>query len=88
MVRRDLEPARYPGFLIYGVAFYTFYCLIFSMIQCIRFRRLHTPIFSAVKRLDLAKALYAIYMLQLSMLAQFGDARWPGLELFSCRLCS
>ena len=62
----------YPGLLIYIVATYTFYCIIISIVNVIKYRTLNSPVLSAVKAFSLAKALVAIFALQTAMLISFG----------------
>lgn len=64
---------RYPGLLIYTVATYTFFCTILAVIHVIRYRRLNSPVLSAAKAINLAKALVAMFALQTAMFASFGD---------------
>lgn len=63
---------NYPGMLIYAIAAYTFYSLTFATVNTIRYRKLHNPILSAAKVVNLTTALVAIFNLETAMLAQFG----------------
>lgn len=62
----------YPGYLIYLSAMYTFYTMIFSVINLVKFRKLGSPILSAAKVLNFIAALMSILGLQTAMIAQFG----------------
>lgn len=62
----------YPGFMIYAIAAYTFYCLTMSIISMVKYWHRNNPVFSAVKRIGMAKALVSIFTLQVAMLTQFG----------------
>jgi hypothetical protein len=64
---------EFPGLLIYIVATYTFIFLVTSIIHLIKYRKLNSPIISAVKVINLTTALVAIYSLQIAMFASFGE---------------
>lgn len=66
------QTISYPGVMIYAIAAYSFYCLIMAFINLVKYRRKHNPVFSAIKRIGLAKALVSIFTLQVAMLTQFG----------------
>lgn len=61
----------YPGYVIYLSAMYTFYTMVTSVINLVRFRRLGSPILSAAKVLNFIAALMSILSLQTAMIAQF-----------------
>lgn len=61
----------YPGYVIYLSAMYTFYTMVTSVINLVRFRRLGSPILSAAKVLNFIAALMSILGLQTAMIAQF-----------------
>lgn len=61
----------YPGYVIYLSAMYTFYTMVISIINLVRFRRLGSPILSAAKVLNFVAALMSILGLQTAMIAQF-----------------
>ena len=61
----------YPGYVIYLSAMYTFYTMVTSVINLVRFRRLGSPILSAAKVLNFIAALVSILGLQTAMIAQF-----------------
>ena len=63
---------HYPGLLIYVVATYAFICLSHAIINLIKYRKLNSPVLSAAKAINLAKALVAIFALQTAMLISFG----------------
>lgn len=63
----------YPGLLIYIVAAYTFYCIIISIINVVRYRKYDKPVYSAQKALALTKSLVAMFALQTAMFASFND---------------
>jgi len=66
------QTITYPGVMIYAIAAYSFYCLIMAIINLVKYRRKHNPVFSAIKRIGLAKALVSIFTMQVAMLTQFG----------------
>ena len=67
------ESIRYPGYMIYGAAFYAFYSLTMAIINVIRYKKLHNPVFMTGKVYALASALVSIFFLQASLLSAFGD---------------
>lgn len=72
MVRTDSE-FSYPGYVIYLSALYTFYTMITSAINLIRFRRLGSPILSAAKVLNFVAAMLSILGLQTAMISRFSE---------------
>lgn len=64
----------YPGFMIYAIAAFTFYCLTMAIINMVKYWHRHNPVFSAIKRIEMAKALVSIFTLQVAMITQFGAA--------------
>ena len=62
----------YPGYIIYISAMYTFYTIISSVINLVKFRKLGSPILSAAKVLNFIAALMSVLSLQTAMIAQFG----------------
>ena len=67
----DNQHISYPGFMIYAIAAYAFYYLTKSIISMVKYYHRQNPVFSAVKRIELAKALVSIFTLQVAMLTQF-----------------
>ncbi|MGN0793408.1 MAG: hypothetical protein ACI4MG_02915 [Aristaeellaceae bacterium] len=61
----------YPGYVIYLSALYTFYTIILSVINLVRFRRLGSPILSAAKVLNFVAALMSLLGLQTAMISRF-----------------
>lgn len=61
----------YPEIVIYGSAMYTFYTLIMSVINLVKYRRLGSPILSAAKVLNFIAALMSVLGLQTAMIAEF-----------------
>lgn len=61
----------YPGYVIYLSAIYTFYTIILSIVNLVKFRKLGSPILSAAKVLNFVAALMSLLGLQTAMIAQF-----------------
>lgn len=68
------ESFRYAGYLIYIMALYAFYCVITAVRDVARYRAFRSPVMSAAKALQLAKALVSMLALETAMLEQFGEA--------------
>lgn len=73
MVVFDNYIISYPGYMIYAIAAFTFYCMTMAVINMVKYWHRHNPVFSAVKRIGMAKALVSIFTLQVAMLTQFGE---------------
>ncbi len=65
---------HYQGWLIYAMAAVTFYNLIMSVINAVRFRKFNSPVLSAVKAVNLTTAMVTLLALETAMISQFGDA--------------
>lgn len=63
----------YPGYIIYLSALYTFYMVIFSVVNIVKSRKLGSPILSAAKVLNFVSALMSVLGLQTAMIAQFSE---------------
>lgn len=61
----------YPGYVIYVSAMYTFYTVIVSIVNLVRFRRLGSPLLSAAKALNFVAALMSLLGLQTAMISRF-----------------
>lgn len=61
----------YPGYVIYLSALYTFYTMVHSVSNLVKFRKLGSPFLSAAKVLSFVVALMSILGLQTVMIAQF-----------------
>lgn len=62
---------NYPGYLIYLSALYTFYMIILSVVNLMKFRKMDSPILSAVKILNFVSAMMSVLGLQTAMIARF-----------------
>ena len=69
---RDARGFRYPGYLIYAMAAYSFYAVILSIVQMVKFRHHGSPLLSAAKAINFVAALVSILALETAMLAEFG----------------
>ncbi|MBP3421118.1 MAG: hypothetical protein J6K37_02470 [Lachnospiraceae bacterium] len=74
MVVYENHAIAYPGYMIYAIAAYTFACLTIAIINMVKYRDRHIPVFSAVKRIEFAKAVVSIFTLQVAMITQFGSS--------------
>lgn len=63
---------EYPGLVVFATAAFTFYRLILSIVQTVKYRSAHNPVLSASKRLNLSAALMSLFALQTALLTQFG----------------
>lgn len=70
MVQTD-SGFSYPGYIIYLSALYTFYTMVTSVINLVKFRRLGSPILSAAKVLNFAAAMMSVLGLQTAMISRF-----------------
>ena len=61
----------YPGYVIYLSALYTFYTIIWAIVNLVKFRKLGSPILSAAKVLNFVAALMSLLGLQTAMISQF-----------------
>ena len=63
----------YPEYVTYLSALYTFYTVIMSIVDLVRFRRIGDPVLSAAKALNFVAALMSVLGLQTAMIAQFSQ---------------
>lgn len=61
----------YPGYIIYLSALYTFYAMIMSIINIVKFRRIGNLVLSAAKVLNFVTAMMSILGLQTAMISRF-----------------
>lgn len=74
LVVRKNSGFEYPGTLIYAMALYTFYAVITTIINVIKFRKYNSPIIAVAKVINLTAALVSLLSLETAMLTQFGGA--------------
>ena len=77
------QTITYPGFMIYAIAAFAFYCLTMAIINMVRYWHRYNPLFAAVKRISMAKALVSVFTMQVAMLTQFGEG-----DLFARRMAN
>ncbi len=70
---RNGDANTYPGVLIYAMAAYTFYAVILAIANVIRIRRQGSPVYTAVKVVNLTAAIAAMLSLTAAMLYRFGE---------------
>ena len=63
----------YPGYIIYLSAIYTFYTMVTSGLNLVKFRKLGSPILSAAKVLNFISAMMSILGLQTAMISRFSE---------------
>ena len=63
----------YPGHIIYLSALYTFYTMVTSGLNLVKFRKLGSPILSAAKVLNFISAMMSILGLQTAMISRFSE---------------
>ena len=73
LIIKNNEGFSYPGYIIYISAAYSFYAIIVSIINVVKYKRLGSPILSASKVLTFIAAMVSIFALQTAMLNQFGS---------------
>ncbi len=69
---RQSRGYEYAGLLIYVMAAYSFYAVIFAICQTVRYRNDKNPILSASKCISLTAATVSILSLETAMLSAFG----------------
>ena len=79
MIVIDGQSYSYPGFGIYAMAFYSFYCLGISVSGVMKYRKYRSPLLSAAKTVNITCALVTLFTLQTAMIARFGG---EAAELF------
>lgn len=63
----------YPGYIIYLSALYTFYMMIISIINLVKFCKIGSPILLAAKVLNFVTAMMSILGLQTAMISRFSN---------------
>lgn len=71
MVIVQKQTIQYNMIVTIGLAAFTFYCFTISIINMIKYRQRNNPIYAAVKRIDMVKAIVSIFTLQVAMLTTF-----------------
>lgn len=65
------QTIEYHEIVVIALAAYTFYCFTMAVINVVKYRK-KNPIFSAIKNIDLVKAIVSVFTLQVAMLTRFG----------------
>lgn len=71
MVIVQKQEIRYNMIVTIGLAAFTFYCFTMAIINMVKYRDRKNPIYAAVKRIDMVKAIVSIFTLQVAMLTTF-----------------
>lgn len=82
MVIVQKQEIRYNMIVTIGLAAFTFYCFTMAIINMVKYRDRKNPIYAAVKRIDMVKAIVSIFTLQVAMLTAFngqGESLDPNL---------
>lgn len=61
----------YPGYVIYLSALYTFYTMLISVVNIVKYRKVGSPILSAAKILNFVCAMMSVLGLQTAMISRF-----------------
>lgn len=64
---------KYPNFMIYAHASYTFYILTFAIINAIKYRNNNKPLIYASKSINLVTSIMSLFILQIAMVNEFGN---------------
>lgn len=71
MVIVQRQVIQYNMIVTIGLAAFTFYCFTMAIINMVKYRDRKNPIYAAVKRVDMVKAIVSIFTLQVAMLTTF-----------------
>lgn len=80
MVIVQNQKIEYHMIACIGLAAFTFYCFTRAVINMIKYNRKKTPIYAAVKRIDMVKAIVSMFTLQVAMLATF-DGQGEAIDI-------
>lgn len=72
MVIVQKQTIEYHMIVTIGLAAFTFYCFTMAVINMVKYRERTNPVYAAVKRIDMVKAIVSIFTLQVAMLTSFG----------------
>ena len=64
---------EYGGMLIYVMAAYTFYCLIMTIVDLVKYRKYKSPVMITTKVVSLSASLISLLALETAMLEEFND---------------
>lgn len=71
MVIVQKQTIQYSMIVAIGLAAFTFFCFTRAIINFIKYRKHNNPIYAAVKRIDMVKAIVSVFTLQVAMLTTF-----------------
>lgn len=71
MVIVQNQKIEYHMIACIGLAAFTFYCFTRAVINMVKYKRQKTPIYAAVKRIDMVKVIVSMFTLQVAMLTTF-----------------
>lgn len=81
------QTIRYDMIAAIGLAAFTFFCFTRAIINMIKYRQRNNPIYAAVKRIDMVKAIVSIFILQVAMLTTF-QGQGAGLDVRFLNICT
>ena len=71
MVIVQKQKIEYHMIVTIGLATFTFYCFTMAVINMIKYRERKNPVYAAVKRIDMVKAIVSVFTMQVAMLTSF-----------------
>lgn len=71
MVIVEKQTIAYHMIVTIGLATYTFYCFTRAVINLVKYRKHKNPAYTAVKCIDMVKAIVSLFTLQVAMLTTF-----------------
>jgi len=71
MVIVQKQTIEYHMIVTIGLAAFTFYCFTMAVINMVKYRDRKNPVYAAIKRIDMVKAIVSIFTLQVAMLTTF-----------------
>lgn len=71
MVIVQKQKIEYHMIVTIGLAAFTFYCFTMAVINMIKYRERKNPVYAAVKRIDMVKAIVSVFTMQVAMLTSF-----------------
>lgn len=71
MVIVQKQTIEYHMIVTIGLAAFTFYCFVMAIINMVKYRERKNPVYAAIKRIDMVKAIVSIFTLQVAMLTTF-----------------
>ena len=81
LMATDQGTKHYPGYLIYGVAFYAFCKIIAGVINLVKAGKRKAPFMLAMKSIGLVDGLVSILMLEIALLDTFGNIHFNSAKI-------